>query len=336
MQSIELENRKKIIYKYLENPHVSASSIAKELTLNARTCQKVIKRYKDSMTIERKAGSGRKSGPVDCQLANKVIKSFKENPGLSLRDRAIKYKTSKSNVHRLRRRSGLKCYRAIKHPNRTEKQNLTAKKRARKLYDEVLRNFNGCIVMDDETYIKCDFKQVNGQKFYLSTMRGNVPEKFKYVCLDKFARKMMVWQAICSCGRKSQAYVTSSTMKADNYIKECLQKRLLPFIKSHTVPVRFWPDLASCHYARTTMAWFEANRVAVVQKNMNPPNCPELRPIEKYWAIVKRYLKKNGGTVNDAKTMLRKWNQQAEKVQSPVVKRLMGGINGKVSSFFSV
>ena len=51
-----------------------------------------------------------------------------------------------------------KSYQVIKYPNRSDKQSLTAKTRARKLYDKVLTKFNGCIIMDDKTYIKCDFK----------------------------------------------------------------------------------------------------------------------------------------------------------------------------------
>ena len=34
--------------------------------------------------------------------------------------------------------------------------------------------------------------------------------------------------------------------------------------------------------------WCEQNDVKVVPKTANPPNCPESRVIEKYWAIVKR------------------------------------------------
>lgn len=104
--------------------------------------------------------------------------------------------------------------------------------------------------MDDETYVKRDFKQLPGQKYYVSSIRGNVPNRYKFVQQDKFAKKYLIWQCICSCGLKSRTFVTSSTLNADLYIKECLQKRLLPFIRSHRSSVKFWPDLASIHYAK--------------------------------------------------------------------------------------
>lgn len=77
-------------------------------------------------------------------------------------------------------------------PNQNDKQNKTAKTRSRLLYDDVLTKFDGCILIDDETYVKCDFKQLRCQKFYVSNFRGNVLNKFKFVCEDKFAKKLLI------------------------------------------------------------------------------------------------------------------------------------------------
>lgn len=323
-----------IVHKWNENPSLSGSSIAKSLKLPKSTVNKVIKRYKESLTVDQAPGRGRKPGPVDKKLTQKVLKSLKNNPGLSIRDQAKKFKTSASNVFNIRSRLGYKPYRSVKQPNRTDKQNLVAKERARRLYDEVLTKFDGCLLMDGETYVKMDFKQLPGQKYYSSTIRGNVPNKFKYILQDKFAKKLMIWQAICSCGIKSRAYVMTGTMNAELYIKECLQKRLLPVIRSHNSPVKFWPDLASIHYARSTMAWYEANEVDVIPKNMNPPNCPKIRPIEEFWSIVKGKLNKNGGAARDIPQMQQKWNRQAGSVSINLVQRLMSTIKPRTREIF--
>lgn len=79
------------------------------------------------------------------------------------------------------------------------------------------------------------------------------------------------------------------------YIEQCLQKQLLPFLRDHTGPVLFWPDLASCHYAKKIIKWYKENDVKLVAKTANPPNCPELRPIENYWALVKQPISKECG-----------------------------------------
>lgn len=131
-----------------------------------------------------------------------------------------------------------------------------------------------------------------------------MPNKFKFILQDKFAKKHMIWQGICSCGLKSRAYLDQGNMNHLVYIKECLGKRLLPFIRSHPCDCIFWADLASCHYANETLGWLTNNNVRFAKKNMNPPNCPEFRPIEKYWTLVKSYLNKNGGASKNAADMI--------------------------------
>jgi hypothetical protein len=48
-------------------------------------------------------------------------------------------------------------------------------------------------MQDDETYLKRDFRQLSGLKYFVSTTRGNVPSKYKFICQDKFAKKYLIW-----------------------------------------------------------------------------------------------------------------------------------------------
>lgn len=159
----QLEVRKSIVCKFLENPNLSGRSIGKVLKLPQKTVSRVIKNFKESQSIERKPDSRRRRGPANQELQNKIIRSFKQNPGLSDGDRAQRYGTSASNVRNVRLRGGYKSYHAIKTPNRTHKQSLVARKRARLLHRDVLTKMDGHILLDDETYVKMDFKQMPGQ-----------------------------------------------------------------------------------------------------------------------------------------------------------------------------
>lgn len=163
---MEAERREKIVHSYLENPLWSASRLAKQLKLPRNTVWRVIKRYKETLTTIRKPQANRRSGTVDRKLRGKILKTIKRNPNLSDRDLARKFGAAHSTVRRTRLREGIKSYRASKQPNRTIKQNSVAKIRARKLYDQVLTKFDGCLLMDDETYVKADFGQIPGQTFY--------------------------------------------------------------------------------------------------------------------------------------------------------------------------
>ena len=131
----------------------------------------------------------------------------------------------------------------------------------------------------------------------------------------------------------SAIFIATGTVNADIYIKECLQKRLLPFIAQHNKPVLFWPDLASSHYAKKTLIWYEANHVNFVAKSANPPNSPELRPIEQFWALVKQKLMKTGKTANNKKDFIRMWKNAASKIDSQIVKTMMEGVKRKVREF---
>lgn len=333
--AMELNNRKKIVHKYLQNPSQSYSSIAESLKLPKTTVYCVIKRFIGSSSVDRRKKKS-KATPGNAQLVSKVVRSMKQNPGLSLRQRAKRFGTSYEMVRRIQENKGFKTYRAIKVPNRDDKQNLSAKKRVRKLYDDVLTKFKGCLILDDETYVKVDPRQVPGQQFYVANKRLNVADKYKYIKLDKYGKKLMIWQAICSCGGKSRSFVTSSNISSDIYIKECLEKRLLPFIEKHNrseVETLFWPDLASCHYSKKTKQWYADSKVKFIDRDMNPPNCPEFRPIERYWAIVKKKFKNTSATIKNVKQMQRTWDNCAQKVGEGVVQRLMGSLKRKARVF---
>lgn len=148
--------------------------------------------------------------------------------------------------------------------------------------------------------------------------------------MSKFAKKFLIWQAICSCGKRSDIFVTNSSINQEVYKKECLQKRLLPLLRQHTVQPLFWPDLATCHYANNVLAWHTEHGVHFVPKHMNPPNCPELRPIEAYWAMVKRALLKSKGVAKDVPDMTKQWKKAQKTVAETTVQCLMDGVKRKV------
>lgn len=59
-----------------------------------------------------------------------------------------------------------------------------------------------------------------------------------------------------------------------------------------------------------------------------PPNCLDLRPVLKYWAIIKRKLKKIKLNVKHADEFKRKWIQVPEK-QSDDARSITASVNGK-------
>lgn len=330
--SSELEKRNLIVKTFIENPRWTFKKIATEVKVHRKTVSKVIKRYQEDFNVLRKPGSGRPEGFHSPKKAKKVVQQLVKNPNLSNRKLAVKVGLSEGMVRKVKKNEGLKTYKIQTVPDRNSEKNKEAKKRAKILKTNFFQK-KECCVMDDETYVLCDFSQLPGQDFYSAIGRGNVSKEFRTKKKSKFPKKFLVWQAICSCGERSQSFVTSGSINSDIYIKECLQKRLLPFISKHNVSCFFWPDLASCHYSKAAKKWYEEREVDLVPREANPPNCPELRPVERYWALAKRNLK---GTKKEAKTIdnfKKLWKAASDKVSKETIKSLMAGIPDKITQF---
>lgn len=324
-----MQRRKEIVDKWLSNPMRPNHFIAKELKIPRRTVDEVIKRYKRTLSTTRKARVNEHRGPRDPNLERKIVRTIRKNRSMSERDIAKKNSTSQSMVRRAKQRAGMKTRKKSKVPKTSAKQRATIKKRSRKLYDFLgTRNFH--LVLDDETYVKTDFLTLPGDQYYTTAEGEVLPDSETTIGMEKFGSKYLVWQAICQCGDRSQAFVTTGTINKTIYINECLKKRLVPFVKKHSSSTLFWPDLATSHYAGDTIKFLERNAVQIVPKDINPPNVPQCRPIERYWALVKGILRKTGKTARDKKDFLAKWNAACKKVTKDTVARLMEGIRQKL------
>ena len=77
------------------------------------------------------------------------------------------------------------------------------------------------VVQDEKIYVKADFKQLPGQEFYTATGRGKVADIIRHIKLSKFAKKYLVWQAICTCGLKSNIYIATGSVNQKIYVSEC-------------------------------------------------------------------------------------------------------------------
>ena len=108
------------------------------------------------------------------------------------------------------------------------------------------------IILDDESYFDLDGHDFYGGRHYSYTDENEVPNVIKYRFKEKFGKKLLIWAAISELGISDIYFHESKgAMDSEIYIKECIQKRLVPFIKKHGKKrIIFWPDLASSHYSK--------------------------------------------------------------------------------------
>lgn len=332
MPRISAETRKAILLKWCKEK-ITLRKLAKSVNCSKSAVYQIIKKFGEHNTIDDLPKSRRRKGPVCKKTEESVVKYLNSGKSLSVREIAKKVKISVGSVQNIKKRNNIKTFKKQKIPKRSAAQQDRAKKRSRRLYKILVSKSNCCILMDDETYVKMDSQTLPGPQFYNAVVGENVSDEVKAIKVDKFGKKVLVWQAICSCGLKSSTFFIFGTIGGDIYRNECLKKRLFPLYHQHDIPPLFWPDLATAHYAKETLDLMKANNVDFVEKEDNPPNCPQLRPIERYWANVKRYLQKNGqeaGNIADFKKM---WAAASRKVSKDSVRKLMKNIRVKVRNF---
>ncbi len=182
--------------------------------------------------------------------------------------------------------AGVKYYKRTIKPKTSPEQDIVIKKRLNRLSKTSFRPSNGLkIVIDDESYFSLSGENMPGNDGFFSSDRLSTSIDVKYRTKSKFPAKVLVWVAISENGR-SKAYLAPKNCATDSklYSKECIEKRLVPFLKKYHEDGRyvFWPDLATAHYAKNTIAIFNKFGIKFFERAHNPPNVPQLRPIEKF------------------------------------------------------
>ena len=70
---------------------------------------------------------------------------------------------------------------------------------------------------------------------------------------EKFPQKGIVWLAIDENGKMSKPFFMKEVyMSGEIFLKECVVKSLMPFIKSDNNAI-FWPDCATSHYSKNVL-----------------------------------------------------------------------------------
>ncbi|KAJ8909948.1 hypothetical protein NQ315_004015 [Exocentrus adspersus] len=88
----------------------------------------------------------------------------------------------------------------------------------------------------------------------------------------------------------------------------------------------FWPDLASCHYSRDTQNWLRQHRIPFVPKNAKPPNLPQARPIEDFWALLSRKVYDRGWEAQNEQQLRRRIFEKLREIDLNSVQGLMRDI----------
>jgi hypothetical protein len=107
--------------------------------------------------------------------------------------------------------------------------------------------------------------------------------------------------------KKKRKKAPKGSEKQKKRQKKCLEKLRRGLLRpSNDVEVIMDDEsyLATSHYANSTQAEYSRLKIKVVPKELNPPNLPQVRPIENFWGILKRRVYLNGWTAESDKDLI--------------------------------
>ena len=193
----------------------------------------------------------------------------------------------------------------------------------------MLSNNDFELIMDDEKYFLLqDQSAPTNRGFYTSAKRTTAPQvKFKRI--QKFEAKILVWIAISEKGiSKSFFSKQKQAVSQTTYLSRCIIACLIPFIKSYhnKEKVLFWPDLASGHYGHDVLQYLNQNDVQFVDKEFNPQNCPQARPIETLWSILKNMVYDKEWKAKTIDHLQRRIAKKLKEIDIKIVQQMFSGI----------
>ncbi|KAJ8984762.1 hypothetical protein NQ317_012125 [Molorchus minor] len=177
------------------------------------------------------------------------------------------------------------------------------------------------IILDDEKYFTLANSEMKGNDGFYTNNLEECPDNVKGTRQRGHNRGI---------SRPFVGRVRGEALNSQGYIENCLSK-LLQFVQEHHAEddIMFWPDLASCHYSRDTQNWFQ-HRIPFVPKNANPPNLPQARPIEDFWALLSRKVYHRGWEAQNEQQLRRRIFEKLREIDLNSVQGLMRDIRRKL------
>ena len=304
MDEFTLKQRKELIVNFYKVHRDEGVAYTVKHFFKARvarsTTYKILKSVQERNTTERKVGSGRRAEKLTPQKKKRLVKAATNKNDVSQAKLAQKFSVHKSYVQKVLKKEGCKSYKKQKVSEWTEEKDSRQKRCCRKLTRTEMRPSSSVkVVIDDESYFPFGQNEMPGNDRFYTKDKSEVPPNVRYSQKKKFEPKLLVWLAISEEGQSNPFFVPSrGNVNGIVYRKECIMRRLVPFLQQYHEDgdYVFLPDLASSYYAKDTVSQLRDQNINFVRKQDNPPNVPQLRPIEKFWGILKSKVYNSGWT----------------------------------------
>lgn len=329
----EREAFRLVVQKFMrKNKHLKRSEIIRhfvQLGEARSTMYSVLNKLTLDRSVKERARTGR---PSTWTIKRRYqLKRLTNNRcDVSQRKLASKFDVDKSTICRQLKKMSISFRKREKTPKYTNKQAKKSRILSRKLRQKI-NSTKPEIVMDDEKYFT--FASLHHKGYYTND-KNSCPDNVRFLGKEKYPPKLLMWIALSRRGMSTPFFLCSKSQSVNKnvYISECLEKRLLPFVREKHRDGRylFWPDLARAHTAKASIEWMKAN-VNFVPVEVNPPNVPQARPIEDFWGCLSQKVYEGGWEAQTSDQLIRRIKQKLTEFEPKFFHRLFSGVEKKLN-----
>lgn len=324
----ELERRNLVGIFCEQNPHLKKNEIFKHfhaMGFKKTFIYNAIKLFENKKSMVRKPGSGRKCALKDSKVRANLKQQTAGRSAKSYSELGRKFKVHRDTIKMYLTKMGVNRKAKKSAPKTTERQEAVIKARLKLLsLDYFAPKSTYICVMDDESYFTVEGNEWQ-QKHYYESKDRPAPDQAKFIRKTKFPAKVLLWLAVSERGISEPVFFKAGlAVNKEVYISKCLPI-LHKFIQQHhkNEKIVFWPDLASAHYAKDTLVRLEELKIEYVPKDHNPPNVPQLRPIENFWANLKRKVYSNNYRPKNLDCLIAKIRKELKSIETMGIRKAM-------------
>ena len=298
--------------------------------IGRRTVYKIIQTFEECGTTKRLTGQGRPVKKITAKVMKQIERQMVDQIGKSARKTAKKHSIPEITLRYHLKKEGIRVFKRKKVPHYSAEQATKAQQNCLKLAKEISGKI---VVMDDESYFPLKADYIPGNDIFYTKDKQKTPDHVKFAAQSKFPERLMVWIAVSEKGVSEPFYKPRNcAIDANLYQNECIKKKLVQFLNRfhQNDKIIFWPDLAACHYAKSTIALLNELEIPVVEKKINPPNVPQCRPIEKFWFTLKCAVYENGWEAQNEMTLKQRITRKIHEMDITSLQNDLKGLGKKL------
>lgn len=309
--------RSSVISLYLAGK--SCPAIARDLkvlNINKMFVYRTIKRYKETGSVKKRHGGGRKKTATSSEMVRKVKARIGRNPRQSARKLAADLAISDRSVRDiLKKKLGVNPYKIQKAHNLTPKQKLQRLQRAKELKRlHVSGQLPNIVFSDEKNYPIEQYVNKQNDRVWLAERSYDNLEQ-RLVTRTQAPPHVMVWAAVTADGRSPLIFLESGVkVNATVYRESVLEGALKPWAHKHfgIRPYTFQQDSAPSHKARVNQDWLKNNVPHFISAEQWLSNSPDANPLDFcVWGILDSKVLTKKYTSIDAlkKALQREWTR---------------------------